>query len=558
VRFEINDKCVACLACVRACPADAIAVEQDQVRIVEEACVRSGTCVPACPHDAIDVFGDLAEARRLADSGNAVLILTVESGAHFYPHTMEQLVNACYRAGFRAVHHGVLGDELIAGEYLKLLSDRSWGTLIRSTCSILVEKVRHDYPELVPYLAPVADPLYAEATYLRELYGDQVQLVYAGVCLGETDGVVNAAITFEDLERLLEEQGIAVEEEAQYYRRIPGERRRHLSTPGGLPLPVLQEERQASRRFRKFRGLGALDSIRHAVVEDRIELGFVDILPCEGCLDHPLLGPRELLYWRRRVVDESQPPRSEYPVVDDAIRLDLRTEFTLVENGKRPPDQEIQAVVRQIGTAPNGLPWDCGGCGYDTCAKFAVSYLRGRATFRQCVPYQERRAEEAKREAAQDGLTGLVTYRVLRERLDQEVARSGRSGESFAVLFGDLDVFKRVNDTYGHKAGSAVLSAVGQVIHGAVRTTDIAGRYGGDEFVVVLIRTDAIGAARVAEVIRQRVEGIGKALGYDKGTVSMSIGVAECDPMASNGGDVLERADRALYRAKAMGGNCVA
>jgi diguanylate cyclase (GGDEF)-like protein len=174
---------------------------------------------------------------------------------------------------------------------------------------------------------------------------------------------------------------------------------------------------------------------------------------------------------------------------------------------------------------------------------------------RQCPPYQERLASEAQREAAVDALTGLVTYKVLRDRLTNEVARTSRSGDPFAVLFLDLDGFKQVNDTFGHRAGSEVLAAVGQVLLKAVRSTDVAGRYGGDEFVVLLVRTDVAGALRVAEVIRDRIGAVGRALGYDAGFVTASIGVAECDPRHATGGDVLERADRALYRAKAAGGN---
>src|SRR5207244_1186137 len=85
-----------------------------------------------------------------------------------------------------------------------------------------------------------------------------------------------------------------------YFSRLPEERRRHWSTAGGLPLELLREESHASKRFRKVRGLGALEGIARAVAVDRIELGFVDILPCEGCLDHPLLGPRDERFRRRR------------------------------------------------------------------------------------------------------------------------------------------------------------------------------------------------------------------------------------------------------------------
>jgi diguanylate cyclase (GGDEF)-like protein len=555
VRFEINDKCVSCMACVRACPSGAVAVEGTSVWIVEDACRHTGLCVEACPHDAIDVIGDLDRVRQMLQAGPVVLVLSPEAAVHFHPHAFEQVVNASFRLGFSGVHHGIIGEELVAGEYLRLWGDARWKTLIRSTCPIVVEKIRSDYPELIPFLAPVTTPLRAEVAYLRQIHGEGVPVVYSGVCLADVDQVVDAAVTFHELSRLLVEAGIAVGDEASYFSRIPGERRRHVSTPGGMPLPVLMEERQASHRFRKFRGLAALDTIRHAVVEDGIHLGFVDLLPCEGCLDNPLLGPKEELFWRRRVAAQSEPPRCATPVVEAGVRVDVAATFTLHTNGGHPAEDEIQAILRQIGTAPNGAPWDCGACGFKTCRAFAAAMHKGRAALRQCLPYQERLAAEAQREAAVDALTGLSSYRILRDRLGNEVARTSRSGDPFAVLFIDLDGFKQVNDTYGHRAGSEVLTAVGQVLLKAVRSTDVAGRYGGDEFVVLLVRTDVGGAMRVAEVIRERIASVGRALGYDPGLVTASIGVAECDPKHATGGDVLERADRALYRAKAAGGN---
>jgi diguanylate cyclase (GGDEF)-like protein len=553
VRFEINERCVACMACVRVCPTDAIAVEDTDVWIVEETCVRTGLCLEACPHDAISVNGDLEQVRALLAEGDALLVLSAEAAVHFHPVTVEQIVNGAYAMGFAGVHHGTIGDELVAAEYLKLWETPQWRTLIRSTCPVLVEKVRKDYPELVPYLAPVATPTEAEITYLHRAYPGQ-PIVYAGVCLADAVEVADASVTFQELDGLYREYGVDLASQPSFFRRIPGERRRHVSASGGLPLPVLLEEVQASRRFRKFRGLGALEMIQQAVVEDQIDLGFVDILPCEGCLDHPLLGPKDRLFWRRKIAAASEPPRSAVPVVDDVV-VDVTRTFTFHGNGSHAPEADIAAVIMQIGTAPSGAPWDCGSCGFATCREFASAVLRGRAGFRQCPPYQERLAGEAKREAAVDALTGLVTYRVLRDRLANEIARSGRSGEPFAVLFIDLDGFKQINDSFGHRAGSDVLSAVGQVLQKAVRGTDVAGRYGGDEFVVLLARTDADGAHRVGEVIRGRVEAVGRGLGYADGAVTASIGVAEYDPRTGNGGDVLERADKALYRAKALGGN---
>jgi diguanylate cyclase (GGDEF)-like protein len=389
------------------------------------------------------------------------------------------------------------------------------------------------------------------------VYGAGAAIVYAGVCL--TDGAedVTAAITFQELGRLLQARGVAVNEQPLWFDRIPEERRRHVSTAGGLPLPVLQETRQDSRRFRKVRGMGGLGALARAVGTEQMDLGFVDILPCEGCLDHPLLGPREELFWRRRVVGESEPPRSALPVLQPEVAVDVTAAFSFLRNGKRPPEGAVEQVIEAIGRAPSGKPWDCGACGFSTCARFAQALLKGRATYRQCPPYQERRLTQAEREAAVDALTGLATFRVLRDQMGQEVARSDRSREPFAVAFVDLDRFKRLNDEFGHAQGNRVLEAVGRELSRAIRLTDVAARYGGDEFVVMLIRTDATGAMRVGEVIRKSIEAAGVALGFEPGVVTASVGVAGYDP-GRGGTDVLDDADKALYRAKAKGGNAVA
>lgn len=557
MRFEITEKCVSCLACVRVCPSQAIAVDGDRVRIVDESCIRAGACVPACPHDAIDAVGDPEEARALAERDDTVLILSVEADVYFYPHTPEQVVNACYALGFRRVFRGVVGDELVAEEYRELFEDPQWGTMLRSTCPVVVERVRRDYPELLPYLAPVKTPLEAEADYVRRLFGDATPLVYAGVCVAQADRWVDAVVTFDELAEMFRLEGIEVASQPRLFDRLPEVRQRRVSTAGGLPLPVLQGEPQTSRRFRKVRGLDQLGAMARAVAVDGVDLGFVDILPCEGCLDHPLLGPREGLFWRRRVAEEAEPVRSRLPVVDPDVLVTTATAFQVHVNGTRPPVDEVARVIDRIGRTPEGRPWDCRACGYASCEEFAGAYIKGRASLRQCPPHQELRAVEAEREAAVDSLTGLATFRVLRDRLTQEIARSDRSREPFAVVFVDLDRFKPVNDVFGHEVGNQVLAAVGRKLRGAVRQTDIAARYGGDEFVLVLVRTDLDGARRVGEVLRQSVEAVGREGGFEEGVITASVGVAAYDPAAGILADVLEMADKWLYRAKEAGGNRV-
>ncbi len=528
------------------------------VEIVDDNCIRCGECIPACPHLAITGVGAVDRAVEVAEAGNGVLILAPEAMAWFHPATPEQLVNACYEAGFRHVSRGVVGDELVAQEYLRLWEDRDWGTLIRSTDPVVVAAIVAHHPELIPYLAPVTHPCVAEARFLRHLLGSGLPVVYVGTgAPGQVDEL-DAAMTFADLARLFALREVRPEQMPRTFSRVPAETRRHASVAGGLPLEMVVAGSSDGRRILTIRGLEGLPALATAVGHDRVDLGFVDILSHHGSAAHPVAGPREQLHLRRALLAQYEPTRSRTPVVPDPSPVEVGATFPFGMLRQQAEPAAVEAILSAIGTGPNGKPWDCRACGYQTCHRFAQAAALGRASLKQCVPWLARRADDASRDASTDALTGLASYRALQQRLTHEAERSRRSGESFAVLFIDLDRLKELNDRYGHERGNGVLQAVADEIRRTIRNTDLAARYGGDEFVVLLTRTDRAGALRVADAVRERVEQASDRLGFHNGQITVSIGVAEYDPAAPGEGPLLERADRALYLAKAAGRNTIA
>ena len=163
------------------------------------------------------------------------------------------------------------------------------------------------------------------------------------------------------------------------------------------------------------------------------------------------------------------------------------------------------------------------------------------------------------RMSAQDPLTGLLNARAFGRRLEQEVARTARTGEPLSLLMFDLDGLKAINDSYGHETGNRALRRMGDIVRHSVRLMDVSARLGGDEFALIVPRAGRDEALKLAERIRGQVaEDLSLiAPRVDGGTTS--IGIASCDSSerVPTPGALARAADNALYEAKRTGRNRV-
>lgn len=156
-----------------------------------------------------------------------------------------------------------------------------------------------------------------------------------------------------------------------------------------------------------------------------------------------------------------------------------------------------------------------------------------------------------------DRLTGLYNRGHWEESLRAAYARHQRYGNAVSLVMLDIDHFKRVNDAYGHQAGDKVIEQVARLLREHVRDSDVAGRYGGEEFGVVLSDTDSNGARTFAERLRHSVEALEVLYNDQSIRFTISLGVADLSPPSNSHADLIAWADQALYTSKKTGRNRV-
>jgi len=167
--------------------------------------------------------------------------------------------------------------------------------------------------------------------------------------------------------------------------------------------------------------------------------------------------------------------------------------------------------------------------------------------------------QKVKQQAITDGLTALYNFRYIKDRLEEEVKRAQRFVHPLALIMADVDYFKEYNDTYGHLEGDKVLKILANILRSNVREVDIVGRYGGEEFMVILPEANEKEAQRIAERIRIKAEGYNfkNKKSHPDEKVTLSLGVTSCFQENITSQGLIYKVDQALYRAKRKGRNRV-
>ncbi|WLT31033.1 [Fe-Fe] hydrogenase large subunit C-terminal domain-containing protein [Geothrix sp. PMB-07] len=399
-------RCQDCYKCVRACPVKAIKVVEDSATVMAERCVYCGTCVNVCPVGAKKVRDDLELARRLLRRKERVVLSLAPSFVTEFPGLEpRQLIHALRNLGFWAVSETALGAQAVSSACALALEKGGPGVHVSTACPTVVELIRRYHVEQLPLLTPLLSPLLAHCKLLRQEYGEDIGIVFVGPCIAkklEADGrpdLLNLALTFADLHRWLEEEGVdpAACEPTELDRFQPTLARDGALYPadGGMTRSIAQRGRPEGVTFMAFSGIHSLQGALAGLKEIPDQKLFLELLACEGgCVNGPQVRRTcgTALKWMQ-VMGYAAGTGESVPTAVPALELDLRAEATADPVVHVAYDAErIQGALRRVGKTLPEDELNCGGCGYDTCRNLAEALLEERAEPNMCVSYMRKLA----------------------------------------------------------------------------------------------------------------------------------------------------------------------
>ncbi len=398
-------RCRDCYACVRACPVKAVRVQEAQAQIVQELCIVCGTCVRACPQGAKQVRDDRPIVRAALRAGRPVVASVAPSAPAFFDLlSFAPLADALAGLGFTAASETAIGAEMVGRAHCQLLNDEQRPhPVITTACPVVTSLVEVHYPDLLPHLAPVVSPMIAHGRWLRKRFGPEVCVVFIGPCLAKKSeirdeavaGVIDAALTFSELQVWLDEAGVQV---ARQGAPEPAESRpaaRLFPLEGGLVGTAGMSTDLLGDGSIAVSGLQTCIDVLEGVRSGCLTAGLAELMACEGgCINGPGMPATVSVSVRRQRLLSFAAHRQSEPLPSDDEWPDLCRGFH--DRSLPAPEfseEEIRATLAKVEKFTPEDELNCGACGYPTCREKAIAALRGMAEPTMCIPYMRSRAE---------------------------------------------------------------------------------------------------------------------------------------------------------------------
>ena len=405
--FIVEDKCKVCYACVRVCPVKAIEIRpsSDIPYINPDKCIGCGSCIGVCNPGAIKYYNSKPAVNELIKSDYKVAALVDPSISGEFEDITDyrKFVKMLLEMGFDYVHDVSFGVDLVAEEYNKLVSNFLGKYYILTNCPPIVSLVEKYYPHLIDNLAPIVNPMIATAKVVRDMYDDDIKVVFIGPCIGAKEEAdrfdgkakVDEVLTFTELREMFDELGIKESNiefsdfnEPRGYKGSLFPISTGIVQASGLNMDLLSGTVVTSDG--KDRILAAINQFEEGI--EYIKKHF-NMFYCEGCMMGPGMTPGGKKYNRQTLVRAYTSKR----LVDFKMakwngdlkqfqKLDFKRNFKA--NDQRmpaPPEEKVEEVLKIIDKSGNDENLGCKACGYDSCRDFAIDVANGITRPDMCI-----------------------------------------------------------------------------------------------------------------------------------------------------------------------------
>jgi signal transduction histidine kinase/ferredoxin len=406
----VKDRCRVCFTCVRECPAKAIRIDHGQAEVIAGRCIGCGNCVKVCSQKAKVAISSIVEVNDMLKSeSNVAACIAPSFAAEFSEMDYQKFVGMVRKLGFTYVNEVAFGAELVARGIREELALTKSKRYISTSCPAVFGYVKRYHPELLDALIPIVSPMVATARALRQLYGDDLKIVFVGPCIAkkseayspELEGEIDEVLTFEELNHMFENYSItngnSSIDSAEPSEFDPPHSKRGNLFPIGRGLLETAHIHEDLLTGEVISASGKRD-FKEAIVEfgsGDTDAVFLDILCCDGCIMGPGMTTNDSLFRRRtliskfaqRVVKARNPDKWIY-YMDKFRDLDLSRDFTQFDQRMKIPDEKkIAEILKRMGKNSSDDELNCGACGYLTCREHAIAIEQGLAENEMCLPY---------------------------------------------------------------------------------------------------------------------------------------------------------------------------
>ena len=422
-----KSNCKNCYKCIRHCPVKAIRFSGNQAHIIGNECILCGHCFVVCPQNAKEIVDGTEKARVLLQSGEPVVVSLAPSFiANYEGIGIESMRRALRKLGFFDVEETAIGATIVKTEYERMLREEERDIIITSCCHSVNLLIQKHFPSALEYLADVMSPMQAHCADIKRRMPN-AKTVFIGPCVAKKDeaeyyeGLVDAVLTFEELTNWLKSERIELEKEVD---DTPESRARFFPTTGGILKTMAQNA--PGYTYIALDGVDNCISALKDIESGKIHKCFIEMSACVGsCIGGPVMEKYHSTSPIKDYVTVADYAGERDFEVDQPAPMELKKHFSMIEKKlQAPSENDIMAVLRQMGKFKPSDELNCGSCGYNSCREKAIAIIQGKAEISMCLPFLKDKAESFSDTIVKNTPNGLI---VLNENLEvQQINNAAR------------------------------------------------------------------------------------------------------------------------------------